>query len=296
MSEITKSNRLKGIFFIILSAFGFAVMSAFIKLSGDLPNIQKVFFRNLVSAIIALFLIIKHKGSFKGSFLGKKENRKVLVYRSLFGTIGIIFNYYAIDNLVLSDANMLNKISPFLVVVFCALILKEKINLKQILAIIVAFIGALFIVKPSFDIRVVPYIIGFLSAVFAALAYTCVRMLGNKEEYYTIVFFFSTFSLVTVLPMFIYVYEPMTTMQFVYLILAGIFASLGQFGVTLAYKYAPAKEISIFYYSNIIFSAILSIFLFGVYPDKLSVVGYFIIFAAAFYMFLYNKRQDKLSK
>ena len=292
MSEITKSNRLKGIFFIILSAFGFAVMSAFIKLSGDLPNIQKVFFRNLVSAIIALFLIIKHKGS----FTGKKENIKILIYRSLFGTIGIIFNYYAIDNLVLSDANMLNKISPFLVVVFCALILKEKINLKQILAIIVAFIGALFIVKPSFDIRVVPYIIGFLSAVFAALAYTCVRMLGNKEEYYTIVFFFSTFSLVTVLPMFIYVYEPMTTMQFVYLILAGIFASLGQFGVTLAYKYAPAKEISIFDYSNIIFSAILSIFLFGVYPDKLSVVGYFIIFAAAFYMFLYNKRQDKLSK
>ena len=292
MSEITKSNRLKGIFFIILSAFGFAVMSAFIKLSGDLPNIQKVFFRNLVSAIIALFLIIKHKGS----FTGKKENRKILIYRSLFGTIGIIFNYYAIDNLVLSDANMLNKISPFLVVVFCALILKEKINLKQILAIIVAFIGALFKVKPSFDIRVVPYIIGFLSAVFAALAYTCVRMLGNKEEYYTIVFFFSTFSLVTVLPMFIYVYEPMTTMQFVYLILAGIFASLGQFGVTLAYKYAPAKEISIFDYSNIIFSAILSIFLFGVYPDKLSVVGYFIIFAAAFYMFLYNKRQDKLSK
>lgn len=292
MSEITKSNRLKGIFFIILSAFGFAVMSAFIKLSGDLPNIQKVFFRNLVSAIIALFLIIKHKGS----FTGKKENRKILIYRSLFGTIGIIFNYYAIDNLVLSDANMLNKISPFLVVVFCALILKEKINLKQILAIIVAFIGALFIVKPSFDIRVVPYIIGFLSAVFAALAYTCVRMLGNKEEYYTIVFFFSTFSLVTVLPMFIYVYEPMTTMQFVYLILAGIFASLGQFGVTLAYKYAPAKEISIFDYSNIIFSAILSIFLFGVYPDKLSVVGYFIIFAAAFYMFLYNKRQYKLSK
>ncbi len=292
MSELTKSNRLKGIFFIVLSAFGFAVMSAFIKLSGDLPNIQKVFFRNLIAAIIALFLIIKHKGS----FIGKKENRKTLIYRSLFGTIGVIFNYYAIDNLVLSDANMLNKISPFLVVIFCALILKEKINLKQISAIIVAFIGALFIIKPSFDIRVVPYMIGFLSAVFAALAYTYVRMLGNKEEYYTIVFFFSTFSLIAVLPAFILVYEPMSMSQLIYLVLAGIFASLGQFGITLAYKYAPAKEISIFDYSNIIFSAILSIFLFGVYPDKLSVVGYFIIFAAALYMFIYNKRQDKLAK
>lgn len=292
MSEITKSNRLKGIFFIILSAFGFAVMSAFIKLSGDLPNIQKVFFRNLVAAIIALFLIIKHKGS----FTGKKENRKVLIYRSLFGTIGVIFNYYAIDNLVLSDANMLNKISPFLVVVFCALILKEKINMKQISAIIVAFVGALFIIKPSFDVRIIPYLVGFLSAVFAALAYTCVRMLGNKEEYYTIVFFFSTFSLVSVLPIFIVVYESMTIIQFIYLILAGVFASLGQFGVTLAYKYAPAKEISIFDYSNIIFSAILSIFLFGVYPDSFSILGYCIIFAAAFYMFLYNKKQDKLIK
>lgn len=290
MSEIIKSNRLKGILFIILSAFGFAVMSAFIKLSGDLPNMQKVFFRNLVAAIIALFLIIKHKGSFSG----KKENRKILIYRSLFGTIGVIFNYYSIDKLVLSDANMLNKISPFLVVIFCALILKEKINMKQISAIIVAFVGALFIIKPSFDVRVIPYIVGFLGAVFAALAYTCVRMLGNKEEYYTIVFFFSTFSLIVVLPIFIMVYEPMTFAQFMYLILAGVFASLGQFGITLAYKYAPAKEISIFDYSNIIFSAILSIFLFGVYPDHFSVVGYFIIFGAALYMFIYNKKQDKI--
>ncbi len=85
-------------------------------------------------------------------------------------------------------------------------------------------------------------------------------------------------------------------MQLIYLLLGGVFASLGQFGITLAYKYAPAKEISIFDYSNIIFSAILSIFLFNVYPDMLSVVGYLIVFSATFYMFLYNKKLDKLDK
>lgn len=292
MNKRIISNRLKGIFFIVLSAFGFAVMSAFIKLSGDLPNFQKVFFRNLIAAIIALILIIKNKGS----FIGKKENRKTLIYRSIFGTMGVIFNYYAIDKLILSDANMLNKISPFLVVVFCALILKEKINAKQIGAIIVAFLGALFIIKPSFDVRIVPYIVGILGAVCAALAYTFVRMLGNKEESYTIVFFFSTFSLIAVLPMFIMVYESMTVYQLICLILAGVFASLGQFGITLAYRYAPAKEISIFDYSNIIFSAVLSIYLFGVYPDQYSIIGYLIIFAAAFYMFMYNKKLDKLQK
>ncbi|PBH00317.1 DMT family transporter [Clostridioides difficile] len=292
MSSTIKSNRIKGIMFIIASALGFAMMSAFVKLAGDLPSFQKVFFRNLVSAIIAFWFIIKHKGS----LTGKKENLKVLLYRSIFGTLGVIFNYYAIDKLMLSDANMLNKMSQFLVVIFCAIALKEKINVKQIGAIIIAFIGALFIIKPTFSVEVIPYLGGIAGAVFAAMAYTCLRVLGDREDYYTIVFFFSVFSLVTVGPIAFAVYEPMTLMQLIYLLLGGVFASLGQFGITLAYKYAPAKEISIFDYSNIIFSAILSIFLFNVYPDMLSVVGYLIVFSAAFYMFLYNKKLDKLDK
>ncbi len=122
------------------------------KLAGDLPNFQKVFFRNLVSAVVAFYLIIKHKGS----LVGKKENRKLLILRSTFGTLGVILNFYAIDKLVLSDANMLNKLSPFLVVILCAIFLKEKINMTQISSIIIAFIGALFIIKPTFSVEVVP--------------------------------------------------------------------------------------------------------------------------------------------
>lgn len=292
MSEIIKSSRVKGIMYIIASAFGFALMSACVKLAGDLPNFQKVFFRNLVSAVVALYLIIKHKGS----LVGKKENRKLLILRSIFGTLGVILNFYAIDKLVLSDANMLNKLSPFLVVILCAIFLKEKINMTQIISIIIAFIGALFIIKPTFSVEVVPYIGGLMGAVFAASAYTCLRAIGNKEESYTIVFFFSMFSLIVTLPIFLYVYEPMQLSQLIYLLLAGVFASLGQFGITLAYRCAPAKEISIFDYSNIIFSAILSIFVFSQMPDLLSVFGYVIIFSAAFYIFLYNKKLDKIEK
>lgn len=288
MDTTIKSNRIKGILCIIASACGFAVMSAFIKLSGDLPSVQKTFFRNLVAALIALYLIIKHKGS----MTGKKENRKILVLRSICGTIGIVCNYYAVDRLVLSDANMLNKLSPFLVIIFCALFLKEKINLTQISIVTVAFIGVLFIIKPTFQVEIVPYLVGVLGSVFAALAYTCVRVLRNKEDYYTIVFFFSTFSLIAILPMFVAVYKPMDSIQVIYLILAGIFASIGQFGVTLAYKYAPAKEISIYDYSGILCSAILGMVFFSEVPDMFSVLGYIIIFSAAFYMFLYNKKLD----
>lgn len=81
----------------------------------------------------------------------------------------------------------------------------------------------------------------------------------------------------------------MEIIQFTYLILAGIFASLGQLGITFAYKYAPAREISIFDYSNIIFSALISLFLFGMLPDYLSIIGYIVIFLASLYMFVFNK-------
>jgi len=292
MKKITLSNRTKGVLFIIMSAFGFAMMSAFVKLSGDLPSFQKTFFRNITSCIIAFILIIVNKES----FFGKLENQKTLILRSVFGTLGIVFNFYSIDKLVLSDANILNKLSPFFVIIFSALFLKEKINIKQGLAIIVAFIGALFIIKPQFNFDIIPSLIGVLGAICAAAAYTCLRALGGKEKYYTIVFYFSFFSTIAILPFMLIVYKEMSMLQFVYLILAGIFASIGQFGITIAYKYAKAKEISIFDYSNILFSAIISIILFNVIPDYLSVIGYIIIFAVSLYMFLYNKKLDKIER
>lgn len=283
------SNRTKGIIFIILSAFGFAMMSAFVKLAGDIPSFQKTFFRNLVSLFVALVIIIKHKGS----FFGKKENQKVLIMRSTFGTLGIVFNYYAIDRLVLSDANMLNKLSPFFAIIFSALFLKEKIKPNQMIALIVAFIGMLFVVKPSFDFTVIPAFAGVLGGISAAAAYTCVRALSGKESPDTIVFYFSLFSTIAVSPFMIVTFTPMKILQLLSLLCAGVFASIGQFGITLAYKYAPAKEISIFDYTNIIFSAIISLFIFNVLPDKYSVLGYLIIFIAALYMFIYNKKLDK---
>lgn len=284
------SNRTKGICFIILSAFGFAMMATFVKLSGDLPPFQKTIFRNLVACIISFILVIYHKES----FFGKKENQKALILRSIFGTLGIILNFYAIDHLILSDANMLNKISPFFVIIFSAIFLKEKLKLNQILAVLVAFVGCLFIIKPVFDISMIPYLMGVGSAICAGAAYTCVRKLGGKEQYYTIVFYFSFFSIVVLAPFMIITYKPMTTLQLIYLLLAGVFATIGQFGVTLAYKYAPGKEISIFDYSNIVFSAIISMIVFDQLPDHFSFLGYIIIFAASFYMFMYNKKLDKL--
>lgn len=277
---------------MLISSIGFAVMTLFVKLSGDLPAIQKTFFRNVISAVIAFAFVIYHKES----LFGKRENQLVLLGRSIFGTLGIIFLFYAIDHLVLSDADMLNKMSPFLVIIFSAIFLKEKVLPFQMATIGAAFIGMLFIVKPSFSIDFVPYLVGILSAIFAAAAYTLLRVLGNREKYYTVVFYFSFFSTIVLLPFLIWFYEPMTGKQLTYLLLAGFFATIGQFGITLAYKYAPARDISIFTYSTVIFTTILSYTFFAEGPDLYSGIGYVIILSAMTYMFFRGKRVAPTAK
>ncbi|MBE6052083.1 MAG: DMT family transporter [Clostridium sp.] len=285
------SNRTKGIIFIIFSAFGFAAMSACVKLAGDLPSFQKTFFRNLVSLVVALILVLKSKES----LFGKKENQITLLTRSILGTIGIVCNYYAIDKMThLSDATMLNKLSPFFVIIFSAIFLREKINSKQITGLIIAFIGTLFVVRPTFDMSMIPALAGILGGLSAAGAYTCVRYLGGKEKSQTIVFYFSFCSTIIIAPIMIMTYKSMSISQFLCLMAAGIFASIGQFGITLAYGFAPAREISIFDYTNILFAAIFSFTLFGIWPDALSFIGYGIIFMASLYMFLYNRKLDKI--
>ena len=102
-------NRTKGILAIIAAAAGFSLMSFFVKLAGDLPTMQKAFFRNAIAGIVSFVLLIRSGEKFQI----RKGNRLDIFFRCLFGTSGLLANFYAVDNLNIADANMLNKLSPF---------------------------------------------------------------------------------------------------------------------------------------------------------------------------------------
>lgn len=280
------NQKYKGVIYIMLAALCFALMNTFVRLSGDLPSIQKSFFRNLVALVFAAIILKKNKSG----FLHDKKNLGLLIVRSICGTIGILCNFYAVDHLVLADASMLNKMSPFFAIVFSYFFLKEKVNFVQFFSVIGAFIGCLFIIKPSFgNLGSLPALVGLIGGVGAGAAYTAVRRLGQcGEKGPFIVFFFSAFSCLVTLPYLVIGYEPMTFIQISMLLLAGLAAAGGQFAITAAYCYAPAKEISVYDYSQVLFSAILGFFLFNQVPDKYSVLGYILICGMAIFMFLYN--------
>lgn len=269
----------------MLAALFFSLMTAFVRLSGDLPTMQKTLFRNLVAAVAAWLMLLSNRQKIEI----KKEHMPDLLLRSCFGTAGMICNFYAIDRLNISDANMLNKLSPFFAILMSIFILKEKVSKKEWLVVVVAFIGALLVIKPGFSMEAIPAFIGALGGFGAGVAYTYVRKLGKSGvRGPVIVMFFSTFSTFVCLPFFVEGYQPMTLWQTLLLLGAGIAATGGQLSITAAYTCAPAKEISVYDYTQVIFAVLWGFLFFGQIPDALSVAGYVIIVGAA----VYRKKSD----
>lgn len=279
---------------IILSAVCFTGMNACVRLAGDIPSVQKSFFRNIVAAAFAAVMLVKSRTPLKI----QKGCGTAMLMRAVCGTAGVFCNFYAVDYLALADASMLNKLSPFFAVIFSIIILKEKTSFAQIAAVVLAFCGSLFIIRPSFsNMELIPSLIGFTGGMGAGAAYTLVRYMKQRgEKSALIVFCFSVFSCAAALPIMLADFAPMSAKQLGILILTGLFAAGGQFAITGAYSFAPAKEVSVFDYSQVIFSAAVGFILFDQVPVPMSIIGYVIIIGSAVWTFIMNnKNEDELN-
>lgn len=276
-----------------VSALGMALMGATAKLTGpNIPFFEKLFFRNLIGVIVLLLTLNGEKITCFGS---SKKSRIFLFFRCTLGLTGAALYFYSIDKLYLADSALLNKLSPFFVTIFATIFLKEKLEKYQVPILLIVFLGALLVIKPKFSFEMFPALAGFVSAIFAGGAYTILRYLRTMEKPSTLVFWFSVFSMVGMLPlMIIKGFVLPNFIEFVYLILTGIFATVGQIGLAYAYRYSLAGEVSIYQYLNIIFSVIIGFIIWREIPDFLSILGGIIILAAA--LFNYHMSNKNIIK
>lgn len=136
-----------------------------------------------------------------------------------------------------------------------------------------------------------PSLAGFVSAMFAAGAYTLIRFLSGREESATIVFYFTFISVIAMFPLMILNYQKPTIIQFVFLISTGIFAAIDQFALTNAYRYAPAAQVSIYNYISIVTSAVIGFIIWSEVPDFLSIIGTVVIISVAIFIYIYNEKK-----
>jgi len=297
------TSKTKGILAITASAFGFALMALFVRLCDDygapVSSFQKGFFRNVVALAVALTVFLNEKVKVRG--LGLKwrfrlhstptpntyTSLALLLLRAVLGTTGIFANFYALSHITIAEGQTLNKTAPFFTVLFAWLFLGEQASRRQVLPLLLAFSGVILIAKPGFaGASAFPLSTGILGGVCAGGAYACVRGLRRRAvNPALIVIFFSVFSCLASVPFMVARFDPMTMRQLLILFGAGAGAALGQFGITLAYGFAEPRQIAVYDYSNILFTAAFGFLFFGQVPDGWSLVGFAAILFAAFRLF-----------
>ncbi len=288
------SRRLRGILYILCAAFFFSLMSFFVKLSGDLPFWEKAFFRNFVAIFVSLYLLRRSGHNLREL---PRSSLSALFLRCLFGTAGLFLNFYAIGKMHIGDANMLNKMAPFFSTLMSVFLLGEKPSRIDLLTLLVALLGAAFVVKPGSGIASLPALLALLGGFFAGTAYTFIRKLGTHGVYGPIIVFaFSLFSALSSIPMTLLHFAPMTAAQLLCLLLGGCAAAAAQLAVTAAYTYAPAREISVFDYTQVLFASLLGLLFLGERPDRCSLIGYLLIIGTAVAKWGYGMRKEKMRK
>jgi len=276
----------RGVLFMLIASFLFAIMGAFAKLSSEaLPSLEVVFFRNVFGVLIIGSAILKNPMQHKG---GKPF---LLFFRGLMGFVALLAFFYNIAHIPLGDAMTYSKTSPIFTALFAWLFLQEKLPVRGWAAVSIGFVGIVLIAKPTGILFSKTDLLGVFSGVGAALAYTAVREL--KGYYDTRAIVLSFMSVGTAGPLLLMLLSPYVDapsldfmlgefvmpqgMVWVYIVAMGLFATLAQVYMTKAYGESQAGIVGAVSYANIVFSIAIGIMLGDSFPESFTLLGIILI-------------------
>lgn len=278
----------KGVMYMLVASLFFAIVGAFAKiLSRQIPSVEVVFFRNIISFIFVISTIYKYPIKQNGGKLW------LLIFRGTMGLLGVLAFYYNIAHITLADAMTFSRTSPIWTAIFAYIFLNEKINKKGWIAIFIGFFGVVLIMKPDGYTSLKTDIMGVLSGVLAGLAYTSVRELRKYYDTRVIVLVFMGMgSFFPAVFMWISKYYQFQTLDFIsarfvlpegilwlYIVGLGGFAALAQIFMTKAYGTTKAGIVGASSYAVIIFSIFIGVVLGDPFPDTVGFFGIVLVIA-----------------
>lgn len=276
----------KGIWFMLLASFLFALTMLFAKLlSGSMGAVEVTFWRNGIGLLVILATL------FQTPIRNVGGKSVTLMFRGIIGTVALITFFYTIGATSLSHAIVYAKTEPIFTAILAFFLLKEKLRWDALLAIGIGFAGVVVLSRMAFETI---HIMGILTGFLSALAYTSVRSLKAYYDPRTVVLSFMVWGVV--LPFVLMVGSNeffgvglMRTLScfvmpmgwdWVWIILMGIAAAGGQMYMTRAYFYAKAGLVSTISYSVVLFATLFGILLGDVLPDGSVIVGAVLIVAS----------------
>jgi drug/metabolite transporter (DMT)-like permease len=257
----------RGILYMLLASFFFALMALSVKLVANIPVLETIFFRSVIASVLCLW------GLWRAGVAPLGNNRRLLIFRGLAGAVSLIQGFYLIQTIPLAAATTLTHLSPIFTTLIAIWFVKERVAPIQLAFFVLSFVGVVMI--QGFDYRITPWhlAVGISASFCMGLAYNSVRRLGSDEHPLVIMFYFPLICLpFTALYSYFYWVQPQGW-EWLYLLLVGITAQLGQYFMTVSYKIATVSRVAIVAYSEVLFAIVLGYVLFGENFNLLTYAG-----------------------
>ncbi|MFP5306217.1 MAG: DMT family transporter [Gammaproteobacteria bacterium] len=277
VSQAVPHDLRRGALHALAAAAAFSAMGVFIKLAAQTtPNAVVVFVRCVVSLVILLPWLLLRKGG------GGIRTRRLggHLSRAGFGILAMYAFFYAIARLPLAEAILLTYSTPLWIPLIAWLWLGERPAPVVYPAALLGLIGIALIVKPGMHaVDTTAALVGAASGVLAGCAMVSIRRITDTEPPARIVFYFALLGTAIAAVPLAWAWVMPTPAALVFLIGAGLLATLGQIQLTRAYGCAPAALISPFTYAAVIFSGALGWLLWHEQVDRWSVLGTLLVIA-----------------
>jgi len=270
---------------MLMATFFFALMNVFVKRLENIPAMEIVFFRCLVSLAACWFGLRNQKVDWLGT------NRLLLTLRGTFGTLALFTFFLTIQNVPLASAVTLQYLSPIFTTVIAVFVLSEKIRPLHWLFYGVSFAGVFFVKGFDTDFPVVYLFTGIVSAIFSGVAYNLVRSLKGREHPLVIVLHFQLVGIVVGFFFTVFQWETPQGVDWIYLLATGILTQAGQVHLTKALQGEQIAKISILNYTGIVYALLFGWALFGEVYNWQTLIGILLVVFGVCLSILYSRKQ-----
>ena len=280
---------------MFISVCAFSLMDLIVKWSDDYPVGQVLFFRGFCGIIPILFLIPKDR-----YFDFYKTTRPVLHFkRCLAGLIALVSIFVALRNLPLATVVSISFAAPIFITIFSIFLLNEKVGLYRWMAVLVGFLGIIFITEPGFSALNMYYIYPIIFCLGLSYVAIAIRKLSSTEPAWLISFFFS-FSIMLLSFLSFYQGWILPSLLDLFLLsMVGILGGLANLWLSQSYKYSEVSLVSPLKYLGLVFAIIFGYFIWNEIPTSKTLLGALLVIVSSIIIFrreMYLKKKLSVSR
>lgn len=277
-----RSENLRGIVLMLLAMCTLALMDASMKeLVSRYTPLQVAALRGLVSLPFVTAWVYWRERSFATLV---RVRWRWHVARGVLAIVMLTGFIYAISGMPLSEAYTLFFVAPLMITALSVPLLKEHVDGRRWLAILVGFGGVLIVLRPGLVTVGVTTVAALVSATCYALNAITVRVLGRSDSTAAMTFWFIVTVAIGAGLLAWPDWQPLRASDTGLLVALGVTGALGQVFITEAFRSAPVSIVAPFEYSSLFWGLGLDVLFWGELPEPIVFAGAAVIVGSGLYL------------